>query len=332
MAPSAIVLISIAVGAFAGSVALSGFALTWLARRKVLDQPNKRSSHKTPVPRGGGIGFMLVVLIGLAAVATIDGTVPWALLVGIIVVVGISFADDLKPLPFWLRLLLQAVSVAAVLASMQTDTPILAGGLPVWLDRFLLGLAWLWFINLFNFMDGIDGIAAGQAVTIGIGLVGLSLLQLAIADGALPAVIVTAAAAGFLIYNWHPARLFMGDAGSAGLGFVLGWLLIQAAGAGFLAAALILPMYFVLDASSTLLMRLVRRRPLATAHRDHAYQAAVDRGVPHRTVTNAVVGVGVLLFDLAWLSPQAPVAVTAVAIVLAAGLTAWFRWGGPRPG
>jgi UDP-N-acetylmuramyl pentapeptide phosphotransferase/UDP-N-acetylglucosamine-1-phosphate transferase len=330
LSPSTLTLVLVVAGSFACSAIASRLALAWLAQRNVLDRPNDRSSHKAPVPRGGGIGFMLVVLIGFAVVSAVNGTVPVALLAGIVVITAISFADDLRPLPFWSRLLIQAVAVGAVLWSMPADSPILAGFLPVWLDRIIVGLAWLWFINLFNFMDGIDGIAAGEAVVIGIGLVGLALFQSAFVDGAIPAAIVAAAAAGFLIYNWHPARLFMGDVGSAGLGFVLGWLLIDAASAGFLAGALILPMVFVLDASTTLLARLVRGRPLATAHRDHAYQVGVDRGLGQRTVTIAVIVVGILLFDLAWVSPQSPVVTLAVAIVLAAGLAAWLRWGTRR--
>ncbi len=320
-----------ALGAFAASLLASGLALVWLTRRKILDRPNHRSSHKAPVPRGGGIGFMLVILIGLAILAVIDGTVPTAILVGIALVIAVSFADDLRPLPFWLRLLVQAIAVGAALWSMGGDTPILGSFLPVWLDRILLGLAWLWFINLFNFMDGIDGIAAGEATIVGVGLVGLALLQSDFVDGALPALIVTAAALGFLIYNWHPARLFMGDVGSAGLGFVLGWLLISAADAGFLAAALILPMVFVFDASTTLLWRLAKRRPLATAHRDHAYQAGVDRGLGQKTVTIAVLVIGVFLFDLAWLSPPRPLIFLIASIILVAGLVSWLRWGKTKP-
>ncbi len=332
MSPSFLTLLIVGVGTFAASLLASGLALVWLTRRNVLDKPNHRSSHKAPVPRGGGIGFMLIVLVGLAVLAAVDGTVPTAILVGILLVIAVSFVDDLRPLPFWLRLLVQAIAVGFALWSMGGDTPILGGFLPVWLDRVLLALAWLWFINLFNFMDGIDGIAAGEAMVVGVGLVGLALLQSDFVDGALPALIVTAAALGFLIYNWHPARLFMGDVGSAGLGFVLGWLLIAAADAGFLGAALILPMVFVFDASTTLLWRLAKRKPLATAHRDHAYQAGVDRGLSQTTVTVAVLVIGVFLFDLAWLSPSKPLIFVLASLILAFGLVAWLRWGKTKPG
>lgn len=331
MRPSPAVLALIAIACFAAALAVSVLAHRWLVRRRVLDRPNDRSSHVTPVPRGGGIGFMAVILLALAIVAAVDGTVPASVLIGIALVVAVSFADDLRGLPFPARLAVQIAAVALVVATMPGDAPILAATLPVWLDRLLVGLAWLWFINLFNFMDGIDGIAAGEAMAIGIGLLVLAFAEPLLGEGGAPAVAVASAAAGFLVVNWHPARLFMGDAGSAGLGFVLGWLLIETAAAGFLGAAFILPIFFVVDASSTLLMRLLRRRPLATPHRDHAYQAGVDRGLGQPVVSGTAIAFGLAMIGVAFWSLTMPVPAFVVALLSSAALIAWLRFGGRNP-
>jgi UDP-N-acetylmuramyl pentapeptide phosphotransferase/UDP-N-acetylglucosamine-1-phosphate transferase len=191
----------------------------------------------------------------------------------------------------------------------------------------ILVIGWVWVINLFNFMDGIDGIASGEAAVVGIGLVvvGLAAPELGLATA--EAAIIAAAAAGFLVVNWHPARLFMGDVGSVGLGFLTGWLMVDAASKGAGWAALILPMYFLADASTTLVGRILRRRRLGQAHRDHAYQAAVDRGVPQPVVSGAVIALGLVLCALALASRDAPELALSAAVALVAGTIVWMRWG-----
>ena len=328
LAASASILILTAIACFVASVIATRAALGWLSKRRFLDNPNARSSHSAPTPTGGGIGFMAVILVALLVTYSVEQYPPFWLLTGTVIIVAVSFVDDLRPVPSSVRLLFQTAAILALLASLPVDTVIINAGLPDWLDRALAGLAWLWFINLFNFMDGIDGIAAGESVIVAVGLVGLALLNAVFGSASIPAVIVAAAAAGFLLLNWYPSRLFMGDSGSTGLGFVIGWLLIEAAGAGLLAAALILPMFFLVDATSTLFARAIRRRPLARAHRDHAYQAAVDRGLSQRFVAASVGVLGLALIGLAWLSPSAPVATTATALAVSSGLVAWFRCGG----
>lgn len=328
-APTATLVIA-GVGAFVGSYLASRLALVWLTHRQIIDHPNIRSSHTRPVPRGGGIGFVVLLVIALGAVAIIEDSLPFLMLAGFVLLALTSFVDDARSLSFRIRLVFQLVAVALALAALPAETTIIAEGLPIWLDRLIAGLAWIWFINLFNFMDGIDGIAAGEAMVVAAGIAVLALVQPALGDAALPGVVIAAAAAGFLLLNWHPAKLFMGDIGSTGFGFLLGWFLIEAAGAGYLAAALILPMFFLLDASSTLIWRAVRRQHLATAHRDHAYQAAVDRGLSHATVSASVIALGLVLIGLALWSADAPIVATAVALALSGGLAAWMRWGGQR--
>lgn len=327
--PTWLTFLLIAAICIAASFFASIVALKWLIGRGILDQPNQRSSHVRPVARGGGIGFMAVILIALAATAPYTG-VSLIVLGCAAIIAAISFADDVRHVPFLLRLAVQTLAIAAALAAMAPDRAIISSDLPIAMDRALAGLAWLWFVNLFNFMDGIDGIAGSEAAVIGTGILILAIARPMLDDAALPALVIAAAAIGFLFINWHPARLFMGDVGSAGLGFLLGWLLIEIAAAGYLAAALILPMVFLADSTTTLIMRAARRRPLATAHRDHAYQAAVDRGVSQPAVAGLVIAAGIPLIGLALLSRDAPFLAVLGALAISAALIAWMRWGGRR--
>ena len=313
---------------FALSAAACALTLGALSRWAVIDSPNARSSHTRPTPRGGGLGFMAVILAGWGVLWLTGGVLASpAVVVGAAAVAGVSFADDLRHVHVGVRLGVQALAVALALATMPSDTPILGPLLPLAVDRLLAGLAWLWFINLFNFMDGIDGIAAGEAAIVAFGLVLLAALWPALGAVGPEALVVGAAVAGFLLFNWPPARVFMGDVGSAGLGYVLGWLLIAAAARGALVPALILPLYFVADASTTLLMRAWKRRPLAQAHRDHAYQNAVDMGRSHAFVSSLVVGFGLVLIALAALALAAPVVALGLGLALTVGLVLWLRLG-----
>lgn len=311
----------------------SGAARKWLQSRAP-NRPNARSSHRTPIPRGGGIGFIPVILLALVLLALLEpdqANLPAfaAGIGGAIAVAAVSFADDLRPLSGRLRFGVQAAAVALVL-SFWPGGAILGPDVPLVLDRFVVGVAWLWFINLFNFMDGIDGIAASEAGVVAAGIVTVAIAGSALLTlPAVPAAIVGAGAVGFLTVNWPPAKVFMGDVGSVGLGFLLGWLLIAVASAGFLAAAVILPLVFVVDATSTLVLRLVRRERIGEAHRDHAYQAAVDRGVPHAVVTSGVIASGIGLIALAAWSIDAPVPALAAAAGVSTLVVLALRFGWP---
>ena len=159
-----------------------------------------------------------------------------------------------------------------------------------------LGLLWVWWINLFNFMDGIDGLAGGETGAIGMGL----LLFARFGGGADPelallTVPIIAVAIGFLVWNWSPAKIFLGDVGSAPLGYLLGFLLLDLAVRGFWKIALILPLYYLVDATITLARRLLRGERVWQAHREHYYQQAVRRGLGHAAVVKRVIIADVLL-------------------------------------
>lgn len=245
-----------------------------------------------------GIGLLTAALSALLAFALETATpMPWLVLIAAATALAVvSWRDDLGHVPARWRLLAQVVAVAAGLAVLGGG-PVFQGLLPGWLDLLAAGLAWVWFVNLTNFMDGIDGITGVEAASIGIGLA-------LIGAPAAPALIVAAAALGFLRWNWHPARLFMGDVGSVPLGYLLGALLILLAKDGHWAPALILPGYYLADATWTLGRRLLRGQRVWEAHREHFYQQAVQRGWSHGRVALAVglVNVGLVLLALAALS------------------------------
>ena len=236
-----------------------------------------------------------------------------------------SWLDDRFGLSPGTRLVVQALCVAGGLAALPGGGAVFQGLLPPWLDLIVSGIAWLWFVNLFNFMDGIDGIAGSEAVAIGGGVALLAVLEPgAVGLGAgLLAATLAAASLGFLWWNWQPARLFMGDVGSVPLGYLLGWLLLALAAAGFWAPALILPLYFLADASWTLARRLARGAKIWQAHREHFYQRAVQAGRSHAWVVRRVVVADLALVGLAaWAAsgmtwPALAAAAAVVALLLA---------------
>ncbi len=275
------------------SLALTGAVRQWLLRRQVLDRPNERSAHAVPVPRGGGIAILLVLLPAWLYVEP----ALWPILAAALLLAIAGWRDDVKGLGAWPKLACQAVAVAAGLCFLG---PITGGLLPAPLDLALAGIAWLWFVNLYNFMDGIDGIAGVEAVSIGLGLVVIGLWFASFGDLAALGVALSGAALGFLFWNWHPARLFLGDVGSQALGFMIGFLLLRTAAEGGWAAAFILPLYFLADATWTLARRLKAGENVMQAHAQHIYQEAVRRGRNHAQVVKAVLigNVALVLFAL----------------------------------
>jgi len=288
----------------AATAALTGVVLRLLRRYAVLDRPSARSSHAAPTPRGGGLAVLAVLLPAWAAVglawpaagaggAALVGVLPGALLLA-----AVSWIDDLRGLDPRLRLAAHALAVGIGLAAMA-PAPVFQGLLPPWLDRLAAGLAWLWFVNLFNFMDGIDGLAASETACLGGGLALIALVGGAGGATAPLGLTLAAAGLGFLLWNRPPAKLFLGDVGSVPLGYLAGWLLLDAASAGAWAAALILPAYYLADATLTLAGRAGRGESVTEAHAEHFYQRAVRAGRSHGQVVLMVLAANAALIALA---------------------------------
>ncbi len=262
--------------------------IPWL---QVLDHPNHRSLHSRPIPRTGGLAILasLLLAMGLASIQGLPVELGW-IAAAVIPVVSASFLDDLGDVPRRYRLLAQ---VAGGLI-------LLTGGIGWWLVTWPGGqwapptpLAWaltllfvVWMTNLYNFMDGIDGLAGGMAV-LGFGALAILGWQGGDMAFAMTAAAVAAAAGGFLTSNFPPARLFLGDVGSSLLGLLAAALALWGSNSGLfpLWAAWLAFSPFIVDATLTLLQRIARREPIWLPHRSHYYQSLVLAGWSHRTTT-----------------------------------------------
>jgi UDP-N-acetylmuramyl pentapeptide phosphotransferase/UDP-N-acetylglucosamine-1-phosphate transferase len=273
--------------------------------KHALAKPNARSSHRIPTPQGAGIAVIAATLViaglALTSFAKAGSNFPVGLFAATLFVAALGFADDIKPVPVLPRLLLQAIAVGAVVLAGPCDLRI-SPLLPVWVERGLLVLAGLWFVNLVNFMDGLDWMTVAEVVpvTAAIALLGLS------GELSWTAAIVAAALCGAMIgfapFNRPIATIFLGDVGSLPIGLLLGWCLLQLAGQHHLAAALLLPLYYLTDATVTLLRRVMRREPFWIAHRSHFYQRATDNGFTVQQVVRDVFGLNLVLAALAAIS------------------------------
>jgi len=316
------------VASFAGT----GLVLRFLSDRAILDHPNERSSHTRPTPKGAGLAIVPIVAAAWLWAGWATGNAHAApAIVGALALGALSWLDDLKGLSPLARLAGQAFAVAAVLFAAPLPGPVFGGLLPHWLDLAAAGLAWLWFVNLFNFMDGIDGIAGVETAALGLGTALVTVMAGLPPAYLLYGVAVACAALGFLRWNWQPARIFLGDVGSVPLGFLLGWLLLALAAAGQWAAALILPLYYLADATVTLLRRGLRGEPVWRAHRQHFYQLAVGRGLSHAEVAGHVLWVDIVLMALAVVAAGGR---PEMALAAASAVVAWllfFLGAGAKP-
>jgi UDP-N-acetylmuramyl pentapeptide phosphotransferase/UDP-N-acetylglucosamine-1-phosphate transferase len=270
--------------------------VTWTVRRIAvarnhLDRPNGRSAHTRPTPRLGGIGTMLAFL-PVAAVVTALGA-PRAetfVVLGATAVISLlGFIDDLWSLPARVRFGVQiAAALAVVWTSAMNATDVwllLPEECPAWFAAILSVLWIVWMTNLYNFMDGIDGLAGGQAVIGGVA-VGVAAALGGAPEIALLALLLGAAALGFLRFNFPPASIFMGDVGSTAIGFFVASVpFLPSAGPVPIEVVGIAFAMFILDATVTLLRRMSRGERFFEAHRSHFYQRLLKYGVPHRTIT-----------------------------------------------
>ncbi|MBA2652897.1 MAG: glycosyltransferase family 4 protein [Tatlockia sp.] len=287
-------------------------SLTWVLRRyafvaKMLDIPNHRSSHVSPTPRGGGLSFVFCFLISVLFLLEsqfLSFTLAVALLVAGFLIALIGFLDDRNGIPVKWRLIGHFIASSFALYSLggMPSITLFYWTLAAGLTANILAVFYLvWLLNLYNFMDGIDGLAAVEAITVCLGGVVLYYLSGMYSAAILP-LSLAVSVAGFLFWNFPPAKIFMGDAGSGFLGLVLGILSIQAAimKANLFWAWMILLGVFIVDATVTLLLRGMRGEVFFEAHRSHAYQHASRYYGNHLPVT-----LGILIINLLWLFPMA---------------------------
>ena len=279
-------------------------ALQPLLTGYALAQPNVRSSHKIPTPQGGGIAVVasIIIVAILAAILLPPLNVdlvrlgPLFAVTAILAAVGTS--DDVRPMEALSRLLFQTGAVSILIFTLASDLRVLPT-IPWWFERALLIIGCVWFVNLVNFMDGIDWMSVAEVVPVTAALAVFGLMGALPYDATVVSLALCGAMIGFAPFNRPVARLFLGDVGSLPIGLLLGWLLLSLAAQEHLIAALLLPLYYLADATITMLRRLIQGEPVTQAHRSHFYQQASDRGFSVYQIVGRVFAANIVLCALA---------------------------------
>lgn len=308
------------------AVALAGLlsaAIIWISmpllQRYALVKPNVRSSHRVPTPQGAGIAVIAATLLVASAWLAWSGiAIPLALLAATVTMALVGFADDLRSLPVLPRLVLQAAAVGIVVFTAPESLRIVPA-FPLALERCLILLAAVWFLNLVNFMDGLDLMTVSEVVPITAALLLLGWLGDLPWSASLIAAALCGAMMGFAPFNRPVARVFLGDVGSLPIGLLLGWCLLQLAWQQHVTAALLLPAYYLADSTTTLLRRIAKREPFWAAHRTHFYQRATDNRFTVPRVIGEVFALNLLLALLAIITVHTnSMVVTAMALLAGA--------------
>jgi UDP-N-acetylmuramyl pentapeptide phosphotransferase/UDP-N-acetylglucosamine-1-phosphate transferase len=288
------------------AAAMISAAMTWAIRpwllRHALAKPNARSSHRIPTPQGAGIAVIGATLVVAGAIVAytdaVNSNVVVAIFAASLFMAIVGFADDVKSIPVLPRLILQAIAVGTILFTVPGDVRIVPA-CPLWIERGLLLLAGLWFVNLVNFMDGLDWMTVAEVVPITAAMVVLGWLGEFPSSATIVAAALCGAMVGFAPFNRPMAKVFLGDVGSLPIGLLLGWCLLQLAHNQQIVAALLFPLYYLSDATVTLLRRLTRGEPFWAAHRSHYYQRATDNGFTVLRVVSEVFALNIALALLA---------------------------------
>jgi len=305
-------------------------AWPWL-KSYALARPNERSSHYQPTPQGGGVAVVVTTLaVAWGGIAVLFPLVPdhggqFLVVTAAAIFLGcVGAIDDLRTLPATLRLSLQFIAVGAVIAALPNELHVLPL-LPWWVERACLLIGCVWLVNLVNFMDGIDWITVADVLPVTGAIILLGMFGVV---GLVPAIVAAAlfgASLGFAPFNRPVAKLFLGDVGSLPIGLLLAWLLLQLADRGHLAAAIILPLYYLADATITLGRRVAKGEPFWQAHRTHFYQRATDNGfsIPEILTRVFLVNLGLGVFALFTIAAHSRTASLA-ALAASASLVAWL--------
>jgi Fuc2NAc and GlcNAc transferase len=325
------------VAAFVVVLILTRWVILIGSRGQWWEPLSPRGSHTVPTLGRGGIGFVIFLSLSLPfyALAWLGGRVAATFTLAGLAIAFIGLLDDARPLPVLPRILVHilAVTVAGLVIGTQVADAgaswFLAGASAVILASGL-GVAWVWFINLFNFMDGIDGIAAAEVVFVATAASVLS-VETGHPELASAWAVVAGACLGFLFWNAPPAKIFMGNVGSGFLGFIVGGLLLLSVDAGafppWVAPTLVAT--FLGDATVTLLRRMLRGEPWYEGHRQHAYQHLATRWKSHGRVTGAYSLFNVFVIaPAAWYATQYPTVALPILVVIAIVVFALALWAG----
>lgn len=280
------------IGLFFLSVVLTYAIKLYATHKAVLDIPNERSSHSRPTPRGGGLAIVVVFYIGLLYLKeSIDSPLFYALLCAIPIAL-ISLLDDIFTLSSKIRFFIQSASAVIALYFLGgiSSIDLILFEVQGWWLNVIAFLAIVWLTNLYNFLDGIDGYAGSEAVMVGLGLFLFFHNPLGL--------VIVAASLGFLLFNWHEASIFMGDIGSATLGFIFAVFVFSDTSHGSIYIWLILLSLFWFDATLTLIRRYRNGEPITKAHKKHAYQRLTQSGWSHDKVVWFALAFNLIFFVL----------------------------------
>jgi UDP-N-acetylmuramyl pentapeptide phosphotransferase/UDP-N-acetylglucosamine-1-phosphate transferase len=302
----------------------------WL-RRHALAKPNVRSSHREPTPQGGGIAVMaatiVVTIAGAGALGEINSAASmevFTVLAAAAFITVVGGIDDLRPMSVAPRLVLQVLAIGIAIAAMPTDLRLIPL-VPWWVERLCLLVALVWFVNLVNFMDGIDWMTVAEVVPLTASVILLDQPAAIPSTATILALALLGAMLGFAPFNKPVAKIFLGDVGSLPIGLLLGWLLLRLARDGQPAAAFLLPLYYLADASVTLIRRVAAGEPFWQAHRSHFYQRACDQGLRVPDIVRRVFLTNLALAGLAFLTTVKPdPIVIVVSLLIGAALVAWL--------
>ncbi len=275
--------------------------------KNLVDIPNERSSHEISTPKGGGVSIVVLTLIATAVLLinnSIDIKFAASMILGLSVIATTGFIDDIYNISIFKRVVLYGLSVFASIVILSPEHKVIFGNTYVDIGvmiYFIYALYSFWILNLFNFMDGTDGYAAIQTLTTAI-FSWVMLGSMLSANENMLLLIVFASTLGFLVWNWSPAKIFMGDVGSCSIGFIFALFSIYTASEGFLSISvwLILLSPFIGDATFTLLKRIILREKWYHAHNGHAYQKLYQLGMSHKKI-----GLGLLALNIIFILPMA---------------------------
>jgi UDP-N-acetylmuramyl pentapeptide phosphotransferase/UDP-N-acetylglucosamine-1-phosphate transferase len=300
--------------------------------RYAMARPNARSSHRIPTPQGGGIAVVVASVVVVSGAVSFLPMPPgaaeswWPVGAAVLLLGMVGWVDDVRTLPVLPRFLAHALAVAVVMLTLPDSARVLPE-VPLWLERALLFVGGVYLVNIVNFMDGLDWMTVAEFVPVCAGTIFIAVFSDVSPFAGAIAAALGGALVGFAPFNRPVAKLFLGDVGSLPLGLLLFWLLLELATRGHLAAAILLPMYYLMDATLTLIRRIARGEAIHQAHRSHFYQRATDLGWSVPAIVAQVFAVNVGLVALAaWAAGGTGVAGQATAVVLGGGLVAGLLW------
>jgi len=313
---------------------LSGIVIVALLphlRRNALAHPNHRSSHHIPTPQGGGLAVIAAVIVTGAIALNLFGVRSNSELIALgiaaVLLAGIGFYDDLHPIGVTIRLVLQGISVLIAVLFLPDDLRV-CPAIDLVLERSLTAIALLWFVNVVNFMDGLDWLTVIEIVPVTLALILVGTIQVSLPwETTVVSAALCGALLGFAPFNKPVARLFLGDAGSLPIGLLLGWCLLHLAAEGHFAAALLLPMFYLADTTITLIRRTFDGKSFWQSHREHFYQRATDNRFAISTVLRDVACLNLFLGALALASIEYTTTVASLVFLVcggcAVGLVLW---------